>query len=437
MRPDSRPLQVYLDSSDFSRFGDFLEGKGRPEIGALLTSLEALVASKAIECRFSYIHVVEAAPTTEVALHHARGRARAIERLCGRKALAPFTELPAIDASGILKGDSLGTFPRDRSRFHGRSDIGQWFPSFDSTMVEIAEMMTALSNDVLGAVKESDPEFAANRAMRRKLKKKAKPAKVSKSIREMMPSAWPQFEAKIRTQFPLTKESSSTWQRFILRKADLSEVSTAIASDLSDLPEIMNWMSPTATGHLREAASWLRSSTYQFSDLIAASLEKMRELQERNSTIIDESQRRALWEQGKVERRRKFEQQLLDSALKSIEKDRETLQLQGVDPKELYDLVQEKGLDVLPSQRTLVAVWAANFEKNISPFEAKRKAEKVASDVGDIMHACYMPYVDIMRVDGFAYQYMLNAANSAQTILVDKLERLVPTIHSLISDDPC
>ena len=49
------------------------------------------------------------------------------------------------------------------------------------------------------------------------------------------------------------------------------------------------------------------------------------------------------------------------------------------------------------------------------------------------MHGLYMPFVDVMRVDGFAYQYMQAGAALTETVLVDKIEKLISTIQSILT----
>jgi hypothetical protein len=58
-----------------------------------------------------------------------------------------------------------------------------------------------------------------------------------------------------------------------------------------------------------------------------------------------------------------------------------------------------------------------------------RKADKASSDLGDMAHAWYMPYVDVLRVDGFAGQYMGDVADEFGVRLVTRLEDLPSVIR--------
>ena len=118
---------------------------------------------------------------------------------------------------------------------------------------------------------------------------------------------------------------------------------------------------------------------------------------------------------------------------KTILEEDDYIQELGVNRETLTAVVDEKWIEAFPSQRVLVEAYMGNFEKNISPFEQPRRIEKVGSDVGDIMHALYMPYVDFLRVDGFANQYLGTASSLVNTELVDKLEKLAPAIRKRLS----
>ena len=74
---------------------------------------------------------------------------------------------------------------------------------------------------------------------------------------------------------------------------------------------------------------------------------------------------------------------------------------------------------------------ALHAKKNFSPFEQGRNPQRVQSDVGDIFHAVYMPYVDIIRIDGFAAQYMRPLAEKWSTRVVTNRSTLVQAINDV------
>lgn len=429
----ARPLQVYLDSNDFSCFAEYLAGRGKPEFGLILDELERLIASGMIECRYSYIHIVEAAPVSEQAVRFAVERAHAIERICGHKTLAPYMNLPLIEAVGALADPSSNALPRDRAHMHGRNDNGEWFPSFDVMMIEIADWIRLMIEDVGRAATEHDPKLVLNRAMRRTLKKKAKPKAVERDFKKLLPEIWPTFEERIRTEFPLSDEGSSAWRRFCTGDVSVDEVSLAIAQDLSNLGEMMHWLAPSGGPNLRTLPSWLREGGETLMRGYTEHREQLDELNRRTEAFLGEKEIRKLWDSQLPERRKGFSQCCIEIVLRFINEERPRIQRLGANPDEVRSLVATRGIDVLPSQKVMTELFVRNLQKNIAPFEQRRKAAKIASDVGDMMHGWYMPFVDVMRVDGFGYQYMQAGAALTETVLVDKIEKLIPTIRSMLA----
>jgi len=429
----ARPLQVYLDSNDFSRFAEYLAGRGKPEFGLILDELERLIASGSIECRYSYIHIVEAAPTSEEAVRFAVERAHAIERICGRKTFAPYMNLPLIEAVGALGDSSSNVLPRDRTHMHGRGDNGEWFPSFAEMMIEIADWVRSMIEDVGQAATEHDPNLVLNRTMRRALKKKAKPKAVEQHFKTQLPVIWPTFEKRIRTEFPLSDAASSTWKRFLIGEGSVDEVSLAIAKDMSNLGEMMRWLAPTGGPNLRALPLWLRAGGESLMRGYTEHREQLDEINRRVEGHLGEEGVRRLWDSQVAERRKAIAQRSVETVLRFIDEERPWIQRLGVNPDEVRSLVETRGIDVLPSQKVFIELFVRNFQKNIAPFEQRRKPARIASDVGDIMHGLYMPFVDVMRVDGFGYQYMQAGAALTETVLVDKIEKLISTIHSILA----
>lgn len=423
-----RPIQVYLDSSDFSRFGEVIGGHGKPGYEQLMIELEKLGASGDVEYRYSYVHVVEAAPVTDEALHFAIERAEAIMLLCGRRTLPPFMYLPIIDAAGsAAEPDILD--PRDRLRFHGRNDIGQWSNSFREVFVDLTASLQKMYNDPLQMVAENDPDFPMNREMRRKVKKKSSPTLMSQQFARELPTMWPTFMARVRGEFPLSDATFDLWQKHFLGKCSAEEVNDSLRHDLSDLPNLMHWLKPSGGRHLRGLPDWLRGGASKYTSLIASTWAKRDDGVKNAATILAKDKVQAIWNESRSGWRESFQNKIREGARKMILEEGDYIQELNADMDTLISVVDGKWIEAFPSQRVLVEAYMGNFEKNISPFEQPRKIEKIGSDVGDIMHALYMPYVDFMRVDGFANQYLRTAASLVNTELVDRLEKLAPAIR--------
>ena len=340
--------------------------------------------------------------------------------------------LPLIEAVGALGDSSLNVLPRDRPHMHGRSDNGEWFPSFDVMMIEIADWISSMIEDVGRAAIEHDPNLVLNRAMRRALKKKAKPKAVEQHFKTQLPVIWPTFEERIRTEFPLSDAASSAWKRFCSGDVSVDEVSLAVAKDMSNLGEMMHWLAPSGGPKLRTLPLWLRAGGEDLMRGYTEHREQFDEVNRRAEAYLGEEGVRKLWDSQVAERRKGFAQRCVETVLRFIDEERPWIRRLGANPDEVRSLVETRGIDVLPSQKVFTELFVKNFQKNIAPFEQRRKPVRIASDVGDIMHGLYMPFVDVMRVDGFGYQYMQVGAALTETVLVDKVEKLIPTIQSIL-----
>jgi len=428
-----RPLVVYLDSSDFSRFGDLLAGRGKHGDADLLVQLEKYRDEGIVDFRYSYIHIVEAAPTTDDALTYARERAVAILRVCGKKALAVFWSLPLIDAAGALREPQY-RLPRDRLQFNGRNDNGQWFPTFRDVFEHLTSSLKEMYEDPLSVAQKYDPEFRVNRAFRRKAKKNTSPKAVAQTFARDLPNLWPSYHEKLLGHFPISAETSRLWQRHMLGKAKLDDMTAAIARDLSFLPAVMDWLVPSGTSPLREVPAWLRNGAAGYEAVIASG-RASREAPGRDLITLGGEQRaKKLWADTMVGKRAQLENGFLAQICSSISTDVATIQALGVNPGELSSFLSEKWIAGFPSQQTLVEAILWGNDKNTSPFENEKKIEKVGSDFGDMLHAAYLPYVDLMRVDGHSVGYLKKAALIVNTTLVDKLHKLPAAIASKLSE---
>ena len=77
-----KPLQIYLDSSDFSNLSS-------PNCESNLLRIEEQLIkwqnAGLIEMRFSYVHIIEASPTRREDIDVAAARLQKIRELCGTK----------------------------------------------------------------------------------------------------------------------------------------------------------------------------------------------------------------------------------------------------------------------------------------------------------------------------------------------------------------
>ena len=55
-----------------------------------------------------------------------------------------------------------------------------------------------------------------------------------------------------------------------------------------------------------------------------------------------------------------------------------------------------------------------------------------ASDLGDILHCCYLPFVDVFRADSFLAPIIVDANLPLKTVVVGKLLDVPPAIEKCL-----
>ena len=186
--PTRRPVQVYLDSSDFSNLSH-ADGRG-PFVDVERQLLEWREAGL-IELRFSFAHIAELAPVEPQHIDYSRARAECVARLCGAKTLVAPGDIFEREVHAFI---SRGVWPRASALI----DDGNWMPA------------SFLENIDLPSIPELVVEAASseplNRAMRRKLKQQyvgagnTLKAAGRRNLQEQLPEAI----EKLKREFPLT-----------------------------------------------------------------------------------------------------------------------------------------------------------------------------------------------------------------------------------------
>lgn len=111
-------LQVYLDSSDFSKLSD---PSGVPDnLLEIKARLLSFAKSGDVIFRFSSAHIVEMAPVEQIAESAAEARARFLADLCGNNCLLSFDQLMAAELGVCAENKAVAV--------DVYSNEGNWFP---------------------------------------------------------------------------------------------------------------------------------------------------------------------------------------------------------------------------------------------------------------------------------------------------------------------
>jgi hypothetical protein len=148
-----RPLQVYLDSSDFSVLSD--SSKRTQEIITLENQLVNWRNAGLIEIRFAYPHLIEAAPIGLQHIEASRYRAQKIAELCQGKALAAQDKIFAAEIRSLI-----GESNKPNYVF---MDDGDWLPDISDNVTGADELF-----DHAKQIQKTVAEMGLNRTDTRK-----------------------------------------------------------------------------------------------------------------------------------------------------------------------------------------------------------------------------------------------------------------------------
>jgi hypothetical protein len=120
-----RPIQIYLDSDDYSKLSDLKILDKEPRKREALSFLLECIEKNIIEIRYSVLSVAEITHLDDNSIHYAKARAKLLMRLTEGKCFRPFQQLfvDELIICGIKKTGraTTSTFPE-----YAYSDGNDW-----------------------------------------------------------------------------------------------------------------------------------------------------------------------------------------------------------------------------------------------------------------------------------------------------------------------
>lgn len=387
------PIQVYLDSSDFSNLAN--PTTRTKEIVAVETFLVEMQDRGLLELRFSEAHVTEASPVNPNAIPAGLARLSTIQTLCGLKCLSHPTDLIQSEVNSVHSGD-----PLSKRRRALRLDNGYWFPSafrLGTILPTRDEILTELVSEL-------------PREARRKLLRNGK---FTRDAFNTLSSSLPNMES-LREKLPLSVESITVIEAYYRGHRELVDAERTIYDSIAELVHFgslfqKNWsQAHDLTRHLRDEGININSILKSQYEEIAIKIEA--HLAEGSS--IDQIER-AMAEAFKAVAK--------TSGAKlaaKIAKGMDQAEILATDPWEKLPGI------------TTAAVLALHVAERSARARLGR-APKV-SDFGDAYHAAYLPYVDVFRADAFIASALRQCKLPFPTVIVDRFLDLPKRVQELI-----
>jgi hypothetical protein len=368
------PIRVYLDSSDFSNLSRPTESNAAP-IRKIRSKLINWVRQGKIEIRYTMAHIMEAVPVDLETAELGRLRLNCIKELCGKKV---FTDPITLVIQELSESRDVPI----------TSDRGYWFPHPEALWDEAAEVTPEPSND--------------------------------RNQRRLDRSFYKKHEAQLKTELqdflnenPIKKSCAI---EMLAKGTSRYSVANAIHNSVSDLDFLCRWY----------LQNWHRST--QYSQSVRASGSELSVLLKISNAEI-----------------KALHVDLVSKGVKSSELQKRM----AVHAKELAEKVPQEMIDALtegrvsssstvsPSLESTPSVYvfskllAQIFLSSVIAVKNTRKARD--SDLGDLVHSMYLPYVDIFRADGATASSLRNAQIGAGAKIVTSLDDLVAEVEAMIA----
>lgn len=372
------PIRVYLDSSDFSNLScPTMDDTNSSQ--AFRSKLLDWVRDGYIEIRYSMAHIMEAVPVDLNTAERGRLRLNCIRELCGEKVFVDPITLVTQELSGSHSIPLM-------------NDDGRWFPG-----------MAALWADEIVDENDIALELPKNRKQRRieESKTKKAAAKLKGELQDFL------------KEYPIKKVSAIS---MFSKQRSGEAVANALQSSVSDLNFLCDWY----------IENWSRSTEYSkavrgagkgLSSLLTDASNEIKALHQdlvNEGTSSSEAQKQLMTHAKEVANRASQEM------INSLSKGRLSTELMVV-----------ASLKTTPSMYVFSKLLAQIFLSSVVAVKNTRKARD--SDLGDLVHSMYIPYVDVFRADLATASALRNAKLDAGTKIVTSMDGLMVELESLIA----
>lgn len=389
-----KPIIVYLDSSDYSVFSD--DSAKTEEIINIESQLLQLRDEGKIEIRFSHINVIEAAPTNPEYKLSSSKRLQSIKKICGSKCLTSYVLVIESEIKSLSNLKSIS------NQFEVLNENGVWF----SELADIKEF-SFIAQDIKEEISKI-PDRGKRRIAERKF------FNTNGSVKNasvFLKGSAESFAEAICSKYPFTKESAKLAADSYFNNGSTSNFIRLLSDSLSNLENISRWYEFSW-----DEATQLSSFLREIGGGLLISLEL---LKNKSIELYDIYKSEGFSDNQIKNKMNESYDSLLHSLPRSL--------IKRICENNASSISQEVNWTLCPSLLTLTTLSVHLAKVNSST----RRKPKV-SDFGDILHAAYLPYVDIFRADGNTALIIKQANLPFKTKVVSKLTDLPNEINKLL-----
>ncbi len=394
---------VYLDSQDFSHMAN-PPASADDFYSCLESELATLVADKVIEVRYSAVHISEIAHTRLEATGYSAGRAEALKRLSNGKCMRIWND--------ILKNEIECHFDPTKT-VQATRESNRWLEVDDISMGNFLEKLRT-------SMQETMKERGYNRKARRSLAKVDLAANITKTAAGI--AALDSIVENLNNKYPLEKElDRNTLVAYVTGTIGTKKFEEYFRSLIVDPVNLIARIAPELDQSLR-LPGLVRNIGKSLMDKVNPSIKKISQLFEAMPVGSFMIRVRELARSMPVTTMKQVRRNMIRDILSDVNRNIVHLAKDYTDGE--FDQMNLPATDVMFGALTKYisnVVSAAEAGKPIRLFKP--------SDAADLIHATYVPYVDIFRCDTAWTNIFKIEGMRFGTEVVGRVEDLMPAIR--------
>lgn len=362
----SKPIVVYLDSSDYSTF---TRPRLEPVQSQQLAALRALKKRKEVMFVYSGAHIAEMSPLEAQYASAGVARTALMVELCGRTTMISYDRLMKAELLRLVERDSIPVDVLDTN--------GGWFPDMGSLMSPLDEL------DILGMMQEEMDKHQMNRKARRILQKNMTKqggfnSNFEKNIGETLDFT------ELLKKVPMRKRDAAVLKRYVLGTATRAQADQAFLESLRDPTFMSQWFIHNHH-QLGAVVEWVRRPAQQ---LLASCQQTLDDLNDQLAPMLN-SERAEAMQSVRGERWTKLKKQGMLNIVNNL-----LGRMLPEAPKcEDASLIER----YCPGLFVCINAFYSSLHKSLG----ENGREPKASDFVDLIHALYIPYVSYFRADRY------------------------------------
>lgn len=399
------PLKIYLDSSDFSVLSDPAH-LSKIEIRDLRSQLFKWRAENTVKFFYSAVHVVEAAAVEAQYTEKAKERSRLIYDLCGHNVFDIFPE--------ILRRETLALAGKGINCNFARND-GRWFP-FEISNNAFSETTSLTIETLRPNIEKMGPGRWESVKKSPALQKE-----VLAAARAVLNRTRESTIKELMSTFSIDYEDADFFNKYSLGLKKREELSAYFLRRFRD-PTFLIQMRPSNYNGFNDLFDWMRSTSKSFHETLCGVIEVLQTMCARPKDGAEAARLIASASSG--DGLQYYAVQLYEHLARDLLTHAE---VEAVEKLSFNDFIR-----FAPGSYTFVFVAMDAVCRSFTKSPRRPKQ----SDMVDMFHSFYAPYVDIYRTDGFMAPITEKYVKRFDTVVVGKLADLIEVVHRVLATRP-